>query len=81
MLIPCIAEDNQSRIRPCAEHQTGWPNQPEIALLLDSGQDSIGLRLKNFYEDDELSLEATTEKSSVVQSEGTKRVLCWGACR
>jgi hypothetical protein len=42
-----------------------------VAELFDVSVDNVGLHLKNICEDAELSREATTEESSVVQFEGT----------
>ena len=45
-----------------------------MAELFDASTDNIGLHLKNLYEELELSREATTEESSVVQMEGAREV-------
>jgi hypothetical protein len=74
MLILYTTEDGRSQIRLRAEHHTVWLSQREMAQLFDVGQDNIGLHLKNIYEDGELSREATTEESSVVQTEGGREV-------
>jgi hypothetical protein len=42
-----------------------------VAELFDVSVDNVGLHLKIICEDAELSREATTEESSVVQFEGT----------
>lgn len=42
--------------------------------LFDVSVDNIGLHLNNLYEEGELLREATTEESSVVQIEGTRKV-------
>lgn len=74
MLILYTTDDGRSQIRLRAEHQTVWLSQREMAQLFDVSQDNIGLHLKNLYEDEELNREATTEESSVVQSEGGREV-------
>lgn len=43
-----------------------------MALLFDCSTDNIGLHLKNIYETGELTLQATTENFSVVQTVAKK---------
>ena len=74
MLILYTTEDGHSRIQLRAERETVWLSQREMAELFDVSQDNIGLHLKNLYEDAELVREATTEDSSVVQTEGGREV-------
>jgi hypothetical protein len=74
MLILYTTEDGKSQVQLRAEQQTVWLSQREMAELFDVGQDNISLHLKNIYEDGELSREATTEESSVVQIEGEREV-------
>ena len=73
-LILYTTEDGKGRIQLCAKDQTVWLSQREMAELFDVSTDNIGLHLKNLYEDQELSREATTEESSVVQTEGAREV-------
>lgn len=73
-LILYTTEDGRSQIRLRAKDQTVWLSQREMAELFDVSTDNVGLHLKNIYEDVELSREATTEESSVVQTEGTRQV-------
>jgi len=73
-LILYTSEDGRSHVRLRAKGQTVWLTQREMAELFDASTDNIGLHLKNLYEDGELSREATTEESSVVQMEGTREV-------
>ncbi|MCI0442365.1 virulence RhuM family protein [bacterium] len=51
-----------------------WLSQAQMAILFDKDSDTIGLHLKNIYQSGELDESATTEKSSVVQQEGIRRV-------
>lgn len=74
MLILYTTEDGRSEIRLRAKDHTVWLNQREMAGLFDVSVDNIGLHLKNIYEDNELAREATTEESSVVQTEGGREV-------
>jgi hypothetical protein len=45
-----------------------------MSALFDKVSDTIGLHLKNIYKEHELEETATTEESSVVQTEGKRRV-------
>jgi hypothetical protein len=73
-LILYATEDGRSQIQLRAKDQTVWLSQREMAQLFDVTSDNVGLHLKNLYEDGELSREATTEESSVVQIEGSREV-------
>jgi hypothetical protein len=73
-LILYTTDDGKSRIQLRAKDQTVWLSQREMAELFDVSTDNVGLHLKNIYEDGELSRQATTEESSVVQTEGTRQV-------
>jgi hypothetical protein len=73
-IILYTTEDGICRIQLRAKDQTVWLSQREMAELFDVSSDNIGLHLKNLYEDEELRREATTEESSVVQTEGSREV-------
>jgi hypothetical protein len=73
-LILYTTEDGRSQLQLRAKDQTVWLSQREIAELFDVSTDNISLHLKNLYEDGELSREATTAESSVVQTEGSREV-------
>ena len=73
-LILYTTEDGRSQIQLRAKDQTVWLSQREMSQLFDVSTDNVGLHLKNIFEDGELSLEATTEESSVVQIEGNREV-------
>ncbi len=73
-LILYTTEDGRSQIKLRTKDQTVWLTQREMAELFDVSTDNVGLHLKNIFEDGELSREATTEESSVVQTEGTRKV-------
>jgi hypothetical protein len=73
-IILYTTEDGRSQIKLRAKDQTVWLSQREMAKLFDVSSDNVGLHLKNLYEDGELSREATTEESSVVQMEGSREV-------
>jgi hypothetical protein len=73
-LILYTTEDGRSQIKLRAKDQTVWLTQREMAQLFDVITDSVGLHLKNLFADGELNREATTEESSVIQSEGSREV-------
>ncbi len=73
-LILYLTEDGRSQIKLRAMDQTVWLTQREMAELFDVTTDNVGLHMKNIFEDAELSREATTEDSSVVQIEGSREV-------
>ena len=73
-LILYTTEDGRSQIQLRAKDQTVWLSQREMAELFAVSADNISLHLKNLFEDGELSREATTEESSVVQIEGSREV-------
>ena len=73
-LIFYTTDDGRSQIKLRAKDATVWLSQREMAQLLDVSTDNVGLHLKNIFEDGELSKEATTEESSVVQVEGSREV-------
>ena len=53
---------------------TVWLTQKGMAKLFDCTTDNISLHLKNIYTEGELEESATTEESSVVQTEGNRQV-------
>ena len=67
-------EDQTVEVRLDSQRETIWLSQAQIAELFDKDSDTIGLHLKNIYEDKELEAAATTEKSSVVRQEGRRKV-------
>ena len=74
MLILYTTEDGKSQIQLRAKDQTVWLSQREMAQLFDVSTDNVGLHLKNIFTDGELDEQATTEESSVVQTEGGREV-------
>ncbi len=56
------------------DHETVWLTQKQMAELFDKDSDTIGLHISNVYKEGELQPDGTTEDSSVVQNEGTRKV-------
>ena len=64
----------EARVDVRLEHDTVWLTQRQMADLFDTSTDNVGLHLKNIFSDGELEEAATTEDSSVVQTEGRRKV-------
>lgn len=73
-LILYTSEDGHAQVQLRADRGTVWLTQRQMAELFAVSTDNIGLHLKNIYDDGELQQDATTEESSVVQTEGTRSV-------
>jgi hypothetical protein len=56
------------------DHETVWLTQKQMAELFGKNSDTIGLHIRNAYKEGELVEDGTTEESSVVQSEGSRRI-------
>jgi len=69
-----IAEGKEDGIQVLYKDESIWASQKAMALLFDCSPDNIGLHLKNIYDSGEIDKNATTEKISVVQTEGTRDV-------
>ena len=67
-------EDNQTEIEVRLEDETVWLSRKQMAELFDKDSDTIGLHLKHIYQSGELDEIATTEESSAVQLEGSRKV-------
>lgn len=65
---------NEKDVTVRLEGETVWLTQRQMADLLDTSTDNIGLHLKNVYAIDELGEISTTEDFSVVQMEGSREV-------
>jgi len=68
------ADDGKTEIQVVVQAETVWLSQRQLADLFDKDSDTIGLHLRNIYKSGELTEEATTEKYSVVQKEGSRNV-------
>ena len=68
------AEDKAEGVQVFYKDETIWASQKAIAALFDCSTDNVSLHLKNIFESGELQPDATTEKISVVQTEGDRQV-------
>ena len=67
-------ESGKEYISVVFKDEAFWLTQKGMAELFDCSTDNISLHLKNIYADGELEQTATTEKISVVRTEGTREV-------
>ncbi len=68
------AEDRRIAVKVRLDSETVWLTQRQMADLFNTSTDNIGLHLKNIFSEGELDEPATTEDSSVVQTEGRRKV-------
>ena len=67
-----LAEDGKTEIQVVVQAETVWLSQKQMADLFEKDSDTIGLHIRNIYKSGELVENATTEKYSVVQKEGSR---------
>jgi len=68
------SQDGQASLEVKLVEESVWLNQKQMSLLFDKDTDTIGLHLRNIFNEGELKESATAEESSVVQIEGNRRV-------
>ena len=68
------AEGATAQIEVRVDSDTIWLTQKQMAELFEKDSDTVGLHIRNIYKSGELQREATTEKNSVVQKEGDRKV-------
>lgn len=66
--------DNKIELQVNLENDTVWLSQKQMAELFDKDSDTIGLHLKNIFQEGEVVENSTTEFFSVVQKEGNRKV-------
>jgi prophage maintenance system killer protein len=66
--------DGTTSLEVRLDHETVWLSQKQMAELFGKNSDTIGLHIRNAYKEGELAEEGTTEESSVVQREGSRRI-------
>ncbi|MDE6047098.1 MAG: virulence protein RhuM/Fic/DOC family protein, partial [Anaeroplasmataceae bacterium] len=72
-ILKFVEDDFSLDVRVDISHDTVWLTQREMAELFLVTIDNVGVHIKNIIKDKELDL-STTEESSVVQTEGGRRV-------
>ena len=68
------AADGKVSLDVRLERESLWLSQRQMSDLFEKDTDTIGLHLRNIYSEGELVESATTEESSVVQTEGKRQV-------
>jgi hypothetical protein len=67
-------DDGKTDVKVRLERESVWLTQRQMADLFAKDTDTIGLHIRNVFREGELDEAATTEESSVVQSEGGRQV-------
>jgi len=67
-------QDGEASLKVQLDQDTVWLSQKQMAELFEKDTDTVGLHIRNIFNDGELEPEATTEESSVVQKEGKRQV-------
>lgn len=67
-------KDKRTEIQVIVQSESVWLSQKQMSELFEKDSDTIGLHLRNIYRSGELKEKATTEKYSVVQEEGHRKV-------
>ncbi|MCF8145906.1 MAG: hypothetical protein K9N21_18520 [Deltaproteobacteria bacterium] len=62
------SDDGTVQLDVQLDRETVWLNQRQMAELFDKDTDTIGLHVRNIYNEGELLRKGTTEESSVVQN-------------
>lgn len=66
--------DNSGAVQAYVEDETLWLTQKAMSQLFDVSVPAINQHLKNIYETNELTPEATIKKNLIVQQEGNRQV-------
>lgn len=68
------AKDGRTVLDVRLDRETVWLTQRQMSQLFQRDTDTVGLHIRNAFKEGELDRAATTEQSSVVQSEGGRKV-------
>jgi len=69
-----VDDSGKSRVEVTFEGETAWLSQAQIADLYQTTKQNISLHIKNIYDEEELSHEATVKDFLTVQNEGDRKV-------
>ena len=69
-----VLDGKEDGVQVLYKDETIWATQKAMSILFDCSTDNIGLHLKNIFNSNELDVNSTTEKISVVQTEGDRDV-------
>ena len=70
-----VLDGKEDGVQVLYKDETIWATQKAMSILFDCSTDNIGLHLKNIFNSNELDVNSTTEKISVVQTEGDRDVV------
>lgn len=73
-LIIFTSNDNQTQIEVQFENETVWLSLNQISELFGRDKSVISKHLKNIYNENELTLDATVAKNATVQKEGNRTI-------
>ncbi|TRX43155.1 virulence RhuM family protein [Flavobacterium restrictum] len=68
------AADGLSELSVQLENETVWLTQKQLVELYQAAKSTVSEHIKNIYEDEELTAEATVRKTRTVQTEGNREV-------
>ena len=69
-----VLDGKEDGVQVLYKDETIWATQKAMSILFDCSTDNVGLHLKNIFNSNELDVNSTTEKISVVQTEGDRQV-------
>ena len=69
-----VLDGQEEGVQVLYKDETIWATQKAMSILFDCSTDNVGLHLKNIFNSNELDVNSTTEKISVVQTEGDREV-------
>ena len=69
-----VHDGKEDGVQVLYKDETIWATQKAMSILFDCSTDNVGLHLKNIFNSNELDVNSTTEKISVVQTEGEREV-------
>ena len=73
-VIVYVDDSGKPQIEVTFEGETAWLSQAQIADLYQTTKQNISLHIKNIYDEEELSHEATVKDFLTVQNEGDRKV-------
>jgi hypothetical protein len=73
-LILYQTEDDKTRLEVRLQDESVWLTQAQMAALFDTTVPNINIHIKNIYDENELSDEATIKDYLIVQKEGNREV-------
>ena len=69
-----VLDGKEDGVQVLYKDETIWATQKAMSILFDCSTDNISLHLKNIFNSNELDVNSTAEKISVVHTEGDRDV-------